>query len=90
VLLALEYLRILDVVYWDLKPEIVLVREEGHDMLSVEPVTLTSPQFNPLDSLAFRLRIADLYSSSSPLRSSGYHCRPCQTSSVILDSLPPS
>eukprot|EP01018_Ginkgo_biloba_P035656 Gb_36179 [translate_table: standard] len=34
VLLALEYLHMLGVVYRDLKPEYVLVREDGHIMLS--------------------------------------------------------
>ncbi|XP_061359406.1 serine/threonine-protein kinase D6PKL1-like [Gastrolobium bilobum] len=57
VLLALEYLRMLGVVYRDLKPENILVREDGHIMLtdfdlslrcSVNPMVVkaSSPEVN--------------------------------------------
>ncbi|KAL4323245.1 hypothetical protein GQ457_11G012310 [Hibiscus cannabinus] len=56
VLLALEYLHMLGIVYRDLKPENVLVREDGHIMLS---------DFD----LSLRCAVSPILVKSSPLES---------------------
>ncbi|KAL5976694.1 Serine/threonine-protein kinase d6pkl1 [Asimina triloba] len=66
VLLALEYLHMMGVVYRDLKPENVLVREDGHIMLSDFDLSLRCC-VNPtlVKSNAFRTDASGKISSSS-------------------------
>ncbi|MCH82489.1 protein kinase PVPK-1-like, partial [Trifolium medium] len=46
VLLALEFLHMLGIIYGDLKPENMLVREEGHIMFSDFDLSLSLPAFS--------------------------------------------
>ncbi|XP_075078062.1 serine/threonine-protein kinase D6PKL1-like [Nicotiana tabacum] len=71
VLLALEYLHLLGVVYRDLKPENVLVREDGHIMLSDFDLSLRCA-VNPT-----------LLKSSSPVIEPSKKSSQCSVSSCI-------
>ncbi|MCD7464197.1 hypothetical protein HAX54_052272 [Datura stramonium] len=71
VLLALEYLHMLGVIYRDLKPENVLVREDGHIMLSDFDLSLRCV-VNPM-----------LVKSSSPVIKPPKTSSPCSESSCI-------
>ncbi|XP_016498261.2 protein kinase G11A-like [Nicotiana tabacum] len=71
VLLALEYLHMLGVIYRDLKPENVLVREDGHIMLSDFDLSLRCA-VNPM-----------LVKSSSPVVKPPKTSSPCSESSCI-------
>ncbi|XP_042470078.1 serine/threonine-protein kinase RHS3-like [Zingiber officinale] len=62
VLLAIEYLHMLGVVYRDLKPENVLVRDDGHIMLSDFDLSLRC-SFNPT---LIHTSSSDVDDSSSP------------------------
>ncbi|MCD7471230.1 hypothetical protein HAX54_011548 [Datura stramonium] len=78
VLLALEYLHLLGVVYRDLKPENVLVREDGHIMLSDFDLSLRCA-VNPT-----------LVKSSSPIIEPQKKSSPCSASCIDPFCLHPS
>ncbi|KAI3884140.1 hypothetical protein MKW92_026915 [Papaver armeniacum] len=67
VLLALEYLHMLGIIYRDLKPENVLVREDGHIMLSDFDLSLRCSVSPTLVKTAF-------LESSDPFRKNPAYC----------------
>ncbi|CAH1451002.1 unnamed protein product [Lactuca virosa] len=81
ILLAMEYLHMLGIVYRDLKPENVLVREDGHIMLTDFDLSLRC-SVSPT--------LVNLFSASlenDPLqKSSGYCIEPPSSSSCIQPS----
>ncbi|XP_042492058.1 serine/threonine-protein kinase D6PKL2-like [Macadamia integrifolia] len=66
VLLALEYLHMLGIVYRDLKPENVLVREDGHIMLSDFDLSLRCAVSPTL--------VKSTLGESEPFRKNGMYC----------------
>ncbi|KAI3824587.1 hypothetical protein L1987_06050 [Smallanthus sonchifolius] len=77
VLVALEYLHMLGIIYRDLKPENVLVRSDGHIMLTDFDLSLCSDAIAAVQSQSFSSQ-PDPLISRPPSSSNRFSCLPSQ------------
>ncbi|KAI3466286.1 hypothetical protein Pfo_022949 [Paulownia fortunei] len=89
VLLALEYLHMLGIVYRDLKPENVLVREEGHIMLSDYDLSLRC-SVSPTLVKSSSVHVGNASDTAGAILDDGTALRGCMQPSGFLPLLLPT